>query len=209
MFAKRYTKLLLLLVLSTIPTLTPARASIDSSIPNPAQPFSESEWAAILRETKVFANVKISVRDAIEIAERRTSGAKAVDVSFDGQADRLAYRVKTYRHDEVWLGTIDASTGKIIGEEIATPVSALNDKDKVDLAGFSTAGIDLSDVVPIAEKYGNGKALSVGLEQENGRLIFLVVLVADGTLRQISLDPSAKESRPRTVPGGKRRSSFH
>jgi uncharacterized membrane protein YkoI len=197
MFAKRYAELLLLLVLSATPGLTPARASIDSSIPNPAQPFSESEWAAILRESKVFANVKISVRDAIEIAERRSPDAKAVDVSFDGQADRMAYRVKTYRHDEVWQGTIDASTGKILGEEVVTPISTLDAKDKTELAGFITAGVNLYDVLSIAERFGNGKAVSAGLEEENGRLIFLVVLVAaDGTLKQMSVSPGPEGDAP-------------
>ena len=81
MFAKRTAELLLLLVLSTIPALTPAKASINIAIPNSARPFSESKWAAILQEIKVFANAKISVRDAIEIAEKRSRDAKAVDVS--------------------------------------------------------------------------------------------------------------------------------
>jgi hypothetical protein len=46
--------------------------------------------------------------------------------------------------------------------------------------------------VPIAEEYGDGKAVSAGLEEANGRLVFLVVLVADGSLKQISVDPVKK-----------------
>lgn len=208
MLVKRSAELLVLLVLSAVPTLAPARATVNATIPTPAQQFSETEWAAILQEIKAFANARISIRDAMEIAEKRTPGAKAVDASFDGQSDRLAYRVKTYRNDEVWQGTVDAATGKILGEEVVTPVSTLDAKDKNELAGFRTAGIDLLDIVPIAEKYGNGKAVSAGLGEEDGRLIFLAVLVCDGTLKQISVDPNAKESRPRKVLGGKRRSSL-
>jgi uncharacterized membrane protein YkoI len=115
----------------------------------------------------------------------------------------LAYRVKTYRHDEVWQGTVDATTGKIVGEEIVTPVSTLNAKDRIELAGFRAARTDLSDVVPIAEEYGDGKAVSAGLEEENGRLVFLVVLVADGTLKQISVDPNQKTKS--TVARGEKR----
>ena len=197
MFTKRYAELLLLLVLSATPTLTPARASINTAIPNSARPFSESKWAAILQEIKIFANAKISVRDAIEIAEKRSRDAKAVDVSFDGQADRMAYRVKTYRHDEVWQGTIDASTGQILGEEVVTSISTLDAKDKIELAGFRTAGVNLYDVLSIAERFGNGKAVSAGLEEENGRLIFLVVLVAaDGTLKQMSVSPGPEGDAP-------------
>jgi uncharacterized membrane protein YkoI len=109
----------------------------------------------------------------------------------------MAYRVKTYRHDEVWQGTIDASTGQILGEEVVTPISTLDAKDKIELAGFRTAGVNLYDVLSIAERFGNGKAVSAGLEEENGRLIFLVVLVAaDGTLKQMSVSPGPEGDAP-------------
>lgn len=114
--------------------------------------------------------------------------------------------MKTYQHDEIWDGTIDASTGKTIGDAIVTPVSALDVKDKIEIAGFGTAGIDLSDVVPIAEVYGSGKAVSVGLEEENGKLIFLVVVVTDGSLKQISVDPN-EQNRLRNVSFGKKSES--
>lgn len=195
--AKRYAKLLLLLVLSATPASAPARASINAATPTSAPTFSDQEWAAILREIKVFANAKISVRDAIEIAENRSNGAKAVDVSFDGQADRMAYRVKTYRRDEVWQGTVDASTGKIFGEEIVAPISTLDAKDKIELAGFRTVGVNLYDVLSIAERFGHGKAVSAGLDEDNGRLIFLVVLVtADGSLKQMSVAPGPEGNAP-------------
>jgi uncharacterized membrane protein YkoI len=206
MFGKRSAPLVLLLALSTIPTLALARALSDIASLTSAQQLR----AAILEEIKVFANAHISVRDAIEIAEKRATGAMAVDVSFDGHAERLAYRVKAYRHGEVWQGTIDASTGEI-GEEIETPVSTLDAKDRIELAGFGAAGVDLSDVVPIAEKYGNGKAVSAGLEEENGRLIFLVVLVADGALKQISVDPNQEldRSREKHRQNGSKNGGFH
>ncbi|QPF88656.1 PepSY domain-containing protein [Bradyrhizobium commune] len=197
MFTTRCAGFLLLLALAAIPASTPARASIDTGSPNSAPTFSDQEWAAILREIKVFANAKISVRDAIEIAETRSHGARAVDVSFDGQADRLAYRVKTWRNDELWQGTIDASTGKIFGEEVVTSVSTLDAKDKDELAGFRTAGVNLYDVLSIAERFGKGKAVSAGLEEDEGRLIFLVVLVtADGSLKQMSVTPGSEGNAP-------------
>jgi uncharacterized membrane protein YkoI len=191
---KKFAELSILLALSIVPMSALARVSSDPAKPTHAEQFSESDRAAIFQEIKVFSNARISVRDVIAIAEKRAVGAKVVDVSFDGHADRLAYRVKTYQHDEIWEGTIDAATGKIIGTEIVTPVSALDAKDKVELADFRTAGIDLSDVVPIAEKYGSGKAVSAGLEEENGKLIFLVVVVTDGSLKQISVDPNEAQT---------------
>jgi uncharacterized membrane protein YkoI len=203
MFIKRFAVLLMLFILSFIPMSALAREFSDTTTPTPAQEFSESDRTAIFQEIKVFANVQISVRDVIKIAEESSAGAKVVDVSFDGRADRLAYRVKTYQHDEIWDVTIDASTGKIIGDGIVMPVSTLDVKDKTKLVGFSTAGIDLSDVVPIAEAYGSGKAVSAGLEEENGKLVFLVVVVTDGSLKQISVDPS-EQNRLRNASFGEK-----
>jgi uncharacterized membrane protein YkoI len=202
MLMRIFAALLMLLILSILPMSTLARESNGTTTATSAQHFNESERAAILQEIKVFANVQISVRDAIKIAER-VSGAKVVDVSFDGQADRLAYRVKTYQHDEILAVTIDASTGKTIGDAVVTPVSALDAKDKIELAGFGTAVIDLSDVVSIAEAYGSGKAVSVGLDEENGKLIFLVVVVTDGSLKQISVDPN-EQNQLRNASFGKK-----
>jgi uncharacterized membrane protein YkoI len=183
---------------------TRARESNGTTTPTPAQDFNESERAAVLQEIRVFANAQLSVRDVIKIAEARASGAKVVDVSFDGRADRLAYRVKAYLNDEISTVTIDASTGKTIGDAVVTLVSALDVKDKIELAGFSTAVIDLSDVVSVAESYGSGKAVSVGLDEENGKLIFLVVLVTDGALRQISVNPD-QQSRLRNASFGRKK----
>jgi hypothetical protein len=79
----------MLLILSTIPMSTLARESSGAITPTPAQDFNESERAAIFQEIKVFANAQISVRDVIKIVEESASGAKVVDVSFEGRADRL------------------------------------------------------------------------------------------------------------------------
>lgn len=204
MSIRTFSALLVLLILSILPMSTRARESNGTTTPTPAQDFNESERAAVLQEIRVFANAQLSVRDVIKIAEARASGAKVVDVSFDGRADRLAYRVKAYLNDEITTVTIDASTGKTIGDAVVTPVSALDVKDKIELAGFSTAVIDLSDVVSVAESYGSGKAVSVGLDEENGKLIFLIVLVTDGSLRQISVNPD-QQSRLRNASFGRKK----
>ncbi len=196
MFAKRVICLSILVSLSNIPMLALAREIDDTQMPPLAEKFRPSESDAISKEIKVFSNVRISARDAIAIAEKRSRGAKVVDVSFDGEADQLAYRVKTYWHNEIWIGVIDALTGMIVGDGIVTPLSMLDMKDRTALARFRTAGIDLSDATKIAEQYGSGKAVSAGLEEENGKLSFLVVIVKDGSLKQISIDPNEGE-RPR------------
>jgi uncharacterized membrane protein YkoI len=203
MFIERIAALVMFSSLFVLPMPALAHESDGAAKPAPAQDVSGSERTAIFQEIKVFANVQISVRDVIKIAEGRVSGAKVVDISFDGGGGRLAYNVKTYLNDEISAVTIDASTGKTIGDALVTPVSALDAKDRIELAGFNTAVIDLSDVVPIAEAYGSGKAVSVGLDEENGKLIFLVVVVTDGSLKQISVDPD-EQNQLRNASFGKK-----
>jgi uncharacterized membrane protein YkoI len=203
MSIERIAALLMFSSLSVLPMPALAHESDGAAKPAPAQDVSESERTAIFQEIKVFANVQISVRDVIKIAEGRVSGAKVVDISFDGGGGRLAYNLLTYLNDEISAVTIDASTGKTIGDALVTPVSALHAKDRIELAGFNTAVIDLSDVVPIAEAYGSGKAVSVGLDEENGKLIFLVVVVTDGSLKQISVDPN-QQNQLRNASFGKK-----
>ena len=203
MSIERIAALLMFSSLSVLPMPALAHESDGAAKPAPAQDVSESERTAIFQEIKVFVNVQISVRDVIKIAEGRVSGAKVVDISFDGGGGRLAYNLKTYLNDEISAVTIDASTGKTIGDALVTPVSALHAKDRIELAGFNTAVIDLSDVVPIAEAYGSGKAVSVGLDEENGKLILLVVVVTDGSLKQISVDPN-QQNQLRNASFGKK-----
>lgn len=194
MFVKRSLELVILLVLSAIFAGALAR-STDAAVTSSTQSFSEPE-SMIRAEVRRFGKAPISVRDAIKIAQEHITGAKAVDVSFDSQADRLTYRVTTYRADEIWEGIVDASTG-MIAEGSVTSVSELNATARSELASFRAAGIDLYDIVLIAEEYGSGKAVSAGLGKKGRRLIFLVVLVTDGSLKQVSLDLSRARSRSR------------
>jgi uncharacterized membrane protein YkoI len=199
MCARRFIELSILLFLLGIPMSALARQTSDTQMPALTEKFMASERAAISTEIKVFSNVQISVRDAIAIAEKRTPGGKVVDVSFDGRADRPAYRVKAHWHNEIWDGVIDASTGMIVGDGKLISVSTLDVKDRNELARFRAAGIDLSDATEIAERYESGKAVSAGLEEENGKLIFLVVVVSDGSLKEISLDPNEGRRPPSNI----------
>jgi uncharacterized membrane protein YkoI len=163
---------------------------------SPATPeYSEAEQAAIREEIKVFANVPVSIHDAIATAERHTPGAKVIDVSFDGRAGNLVYKIKAYHGNETWSGTIDAWTGKIMEGGVVVPVSSLDVKNKLELDDFRIAGVYLSDAVGIAEKSIAGKAVSAGLGEADGKLLFLVVVVTDGFLKEVSITPNREQNR--------------
>jgi uncharacterized membrane protein YkoI len=91
-------------------------------------------------------------------------------------------------------GAVDAWTGQIIGDGTTTPVSKLDDEDKLELAGLQKASIDLATATALAEEKGSGKAISAGLEETNGRIVYQVAIVSKGATLSSSLIPRVAES---------------
>lgn len=144
----------------------------------------------IAQELNVFRTVGLSIKDAITIAENHAPGAKAVDVSFDGQSEVPIYRVKLYQRKRLLIGGLDASTGQVANQVIEKPTWTLDDNDRSVLSDFTKQKIDFSDVVLIAEQYSSGKAISIGLLAGQGKLAFSVVVLVDGRLKQVVVAPS-------------------
>ncbi len=192
--AKLLVSLILPLMLAMAPVAVFGRESADLA-PPPAPPSSESEGEALLREIEAFTYAQISARAAIAIAERLGAGARVVDLGFDGAGPHPAYRVKVLLNGELWESAIDASTGMAVRTGTATPVSRLREDNQTLLAAFSAAGIGLSETIAIAEQIGSGKAVSAGLQYNGAKLVLLVVVVSEGSLKEISVEPP--ESRRR------------
>jgi len=197
MGTNKVAKFLIPLMLAMAPIPAFCHGSADPETTPSAAPFNEPERADIQQEIKLFANARISARRAIAIAERRGAGARVVDLSFDGGSPRLAYRVKVLLNGELWEGRIDASTGVPVDEVSTTPASHLEDEAKAALAAFSAAGMNLSETIAIAEQYGSGKAVSAGLQHDGAKLVLLVVVVSEGSLKEISVEPGERRNRLR------------
>jgi uncharacterized membrane protein YkoI len=156
-----------------------------------AQRTPEPDVVPTEKEIKSFEAVKVSLAEAIKLAAKKHRDAKVVDVSFDSQAGQLAYKVKTYQDNTVWEGAVDAWTGQIIGEGTTTPVSKLDEEDQLELAGLLKATIDLSTATALAEERGSGKAISAGLEETNGRVVYEVTIVNKGATTRFVIDPKS------------------
>ena len=156
-----------------------------------AQRTPEPDVVPTEKEINSFEKAKVSLAEAIRIAAKKHKDAKVVDVSFDSQAGQLAYKVKTYQDNNVWEGAVDAWTGEIISEGITTPVSKLDEEDQLELAGLLKASIDLSTATAVAEEKGSGKAISAGLEEKNGRIVYEVTIVNKGATTQFVVDPKS------------------
>ena len=156
-----------------------------------AQHTPEPDVVPTEKEIKSFEAAKVSLAEAINIAAKRHKDAKVVDVSFDSQAGQLAYKVKTYQDNNVWEGAVDAWTGQIIAEGTTTPVSKLDEEDQLELVGLQKASIDLSTATALAEEKASGKAISAGLEEVNGRVVYEITIVKNGATTKFVVDPGS------------------
>ena len=160
-----------------------------AAAPALAQRVPEPDALPTEKEIKSFETVKVSLAEAIRIATKKHKDAKVIDVSFDGQAGQLAYKVKTYQDNNVWEGAVDAWTGQIIGDGKTTPISKLDEEDLLELAGVQKASIDLSKATALAEEKGSGKAISAAAEEINGRIVYEVTIVSKGATTKFVIDP--------------------
>lgn len=141
-------------------------------------------------EIQAFENAKVSLSDAISAAEKHTQG-KAMDAAFADYNGGPAYQVKTFQHDAVWDGIIDATSGEIIGEGETTSESDLDRDDKAELAAFKTAGHTLLQALKAAEEHAGGKAIDGGLEEVDGKVVYEIDVVKNGTLETVDVNPES------------------
>ena len=140
-------------------------------------------------ELEAFSQVKVALAAAIAAANKHTSGGAVVDASFDAGDGKPTYKVKTYQNSSVWEGIVDAASGQVTGVGKTTPESELDQEDKAELAGLKQATTTLAQAVDTAEKQVGGKAFSAGLEETNGKIVFEVMVLKNGAVRKIVIDP--------------------
>jgi len=144
----------------------------------------------VSREIAAFRGAQLSLRQAIEIAEKLHTGSRTADVSFDGASGSPVYRVKTVQHDRLWEHAIDARTGETIGTETVSHLSDLNPDDRNNVIALRTIRQELSDAVIIAEQVAAGKAIGGSLMKDNDKLNFVIVVVSGSSdLKQVVLEP--------------------
>lgn len=144
---------------------------------------------AISRELELFRGAEVSLRQALKIADGLHPGSRIVDIGFDGASGSSVYRVKTFQLDRIWVDTIDAKTGKVAGNATASSMSELNLEDRLNLIAMQSVRQELADAVFVAEDSTSGKALSGGVMNEAGKLIFVIVVLSGTGLKQVMLEP--------------------
>ena len=141
------------------------------------------------QELELFRSVEVSLREALKIAGKLHAGSRIVDISFDGGSGSPVYRVKTFRQEQIWEDTIDAKTGQVIGNTTVSSLNGLHKENQTSLMALQSVRQELADAVFVAEDNTSGKALSGGLMNEAGKLIFVIVVLSGTNLKQVMLEP--------------------
>src|SRR6201993_3103696 len=160
---------------------------------------------AMSRELELFRGAEVSLLQALKIADSLHPGSRIVDISFDGGSGSSVYRVKTFREDRIWEDTIDAKTGQVAGNATVSSMSELKLEDRLNLIAMQSVRQELADAVFVAEDNTSGKALSGGLMNEGGKLVFVIVILSGIDLKQVMLEPPGA-TKLETLP---RRSKQH
>jgi uncharacterized membrane protein YkoI len=174
-----------------------ADTTLDSEISAAQEQYASGNGLtdeAISRELELFRGAEISLRQALKIAGTLHPGSRIVDVSFDGGSGSPVYRVKTFRRDRIWEDTIDAKTGQVASNPAVSSMSELNLEDRLNLIAMQSVRQELADAVFVAEDNTSGRALSCGLVNEAGKLIFVIVVLSGTDLKQVMLEPPTANS---------------
>ena len=178
-------------ILLFLVALVPAAATADvTELPSAAQDRSDVnvERDEVRRLLALFRAAQLSLSEAMAIAERLHDGSRTAQIRFDVSGDR-GYRVRTVKDNHVWENTIDAKTGRVVDQETVLALTQLSDADRSNIVALRSVRQELSDAVLVAEKAAPGKALGGSLNNEDGKLNFVIVIASDDHLKEVMLEP--------------------
>jgi uncharacterized membrane protein YkoI len=189
---------ILLLSLALVPCAAMAELK-DGSLSSTGQSapiHHETNRESDQRFHAAFRDARLSLVEAIAIAERLHVGSRTAAISFD-TSDNPSYRVRTVKSEEIWENVIDVRTGRTAGPETAWSLNELEMEERDNINALRLVKQELSDAVAIAEKAATGKAISGGLVKEGDRLNFVVVVLSDDHVKEVFLEPPRATSKRR------------
>jgi len=140
-------------------------------------------------EIGAFANVKLSLQDAIAAAEKQTGG-KAIDADFATKGGASIYKIRTVGNNAVTDVVVDAATGTVSTGK-TTQASRLDREDKAEISAIQQAKVSLDQAARAAEQQEDGKAIAAGLEESGGQVAYEAEVVKDGAVKKVKVDPAS------------------
>ncbi len=158
----------------------PAGVARNNSAPSDAQ-----KMIRLLFE--LSRQARVSLRDAIAVAEKRHHGSRTVRIGFDRSASPC-YRVRTVRDAEIWENNVDAKTGRITGVERAISFQKLGREERPNIKALNHVTQEMSEAVLVAERVAPGMAVGGCLVDDSVTLNFVVLVVTGDRLKQVMLE---------------------
>jgi uncharacterized membrane protein YkoI len=148
----------------------------------------DAEEAVTRRLLDQFRTIKITLSQAVAIAEHLHDGSRTANISLEISGPPV-YRVRTVNHERIWENVIDANTGSVTEKEVSSSLRGLDREDLGNIIALKSVEFELSDAVRIAEKAAEGSALAGGLMNQDGKLNFVVVIASGDRLKEVMLEP--------------------
>ncbi|MCG6203075.1 hypothetical protein LPW26_00365 [Rhodopseudomonas sp. HC1] len=135
--------------------------------------------------------------DVVRLVENGL-GARAYDLALSDQGGAPFFEIKSLKDDNIWSTVIEAATKRIVSSAVVMSKAELRGDDKRNIEAFERSRMPLTEAIAIAEKYGAGRAISAGLHVTEGKLVFAVVVVSGGALKEIHVEPDKRPGRRRS-----------
>ena len=140
------------------------------------------------REVQAIEGAKVSLTDAIRMAEREANG-KAIDADYKAASSGVGtYEVKVLSNDGTKLMKyqLNAATGKI---EAAGNESFQKVFTRLKPEDISNAPTNLVSAVHMAEQHAAGKAMDADVERSGNTVRYdVTVAKTDGTTEKVKID---------------------
>lgn len=133
-------------------------------------------------------SAKVSLTDAINAAQVQDHG-NVVSARFELRQGKPEYLIRAFdgKSGQEWVGHVDASTGKLIGQGETVPLSRLPKEDQQELTASQNSGTTLAQAVQTAEQQRGGKALAAGLSARQGKVSYRTELLQSNGRTQMAM----------------------
>lgn len=172
--------------------LTTAVAQAQTEAACPATSCAAPRVTTISSGVGQAEQVKLTVTDAIALAEQHASG-KVVQASLLLRGGNASYTVVALPSvGEVWRGSVDANSGTLYDERV-TPLKDAAATDQVDPIKAKLAEramLPLPQAVERAEANSGGRVFDATLENANGRPLYQMQVARGDDVEDLVVDPA-------------------
>jgi uncharacterized membrane protein YkoI len=149
--------------------------------------FAVSASAMSAKEIAAAHQAKLTLRQAIVIAQREVPGSLLVDADVATVGGKMSYAIELLKdglHD-VRINMADGTILRIIQKRV-------HPKDWKTMAAVEHAAIKLLDAIGLAEnEVAGARLISADVTTRRGKPIFDIRLQHDGRLRTVLIDPAS------------------